>query len=459
MSQPLPISDYEWVTESIDNQKNDDITTESSLYYDVNAILNLSDDAENGYLFEVDLDYPENLHDAHNDFPFCPEKRTLPDEVVEILNKKNNKIEKLLLTLYAKEKYILHYRMLKMVLRHGLILKKVHRILKFKQSTWLKPYIEMNTKLRTKATNEFEKSMQFSVKRWRIYALGLTLDWHAVWLGRSGARLLIARSNFKRLRIFDEDLVAIEMKKTRIKMTKPIIVGMCVLDVSKITMYSFLYDFLKPKYGKNCEICYSDTDSFILSVETDDFYRDMQEHIYMFDTSDYPWPNIYNIERKNKKIPGLFKDELNGEIVLEFVGIRAKSYALRSAFNEKEFDMQDDDIYMHLSAEERMERHIEAKTIIKKSKGVKKCALKSKIKFQDYIDCVKKQSIINTVQNTIQSRQKKIRERRKKKKIQQKKIALSPFDDKRYIISSEHADFRTLAWGHYALEFYRCGIL
>lgn len=113
--------------------------------------MNLADDGENGFIFEVDLEYPQHLHDAHNDYPFCAERQKLSDEAFKIIGLEKNNHEKLLLTLYDKKNYIIHYRMLKLAIKHGLILKKVHRIMKFKQSCWAKPYIELNIELRTKA--------------------------------------------------------------------------------------------------------------------------------------------------------------------------------------------------------------------------------------------------------------------------------------------------------------------
>lgn len=208
------------------------------------------------------------------------------------------------------------------------------------------------------------------------------------------------------------------MRKTRILMNKPIIIGMCVLDISKLTMYSFLYDFLKPKYGNNVTVNYSDTDAYLMAVSTNDFYADMRDNIELFDTSDYPWPNDYNIERKNKKVPGLFKDELNGKIMIEFVGLRAKCYALRTIDDET----------------------------MKKSKGVKKNVLKRKIEFEDYVTCIKKKCEIKQKQNTIRSINHNVYS------IRQEKIALSPFDDKRYIIEPDGVN--TLAWGHYAIDEY-----
>ncbi|XP_055309150.1 uncharacterized protein LOC129573030 [Sitodiplosis mosellana] len=271
MSQPLPLRDFKWIEDNI-------VKTSFS---DADEIAKLADDSTYGYIFE----------------------RTLPQEVFDIIGIKPNKIEKLLLTLYDKENYIIHYRMLKLALQHGLVLKKVHRVLQFEQSCWLKPYIDINTQLRTQATNDFEKSF-FKYMINFVFGkttenLRLRADIKLVnkWGGRSGA------------------------------------------DISKITMYSFLYDFLKPKYGKNCTVAYTDTDSFVLSVKTDDFYADMKANIERFDTSDYhnepaKWidknlkDNVCDMPRVNKKVPGIFKDELNGDILVEFVGLRAKCYAV-----------------------------------------------------------------------------------------------------------------------------------
>lgn len=135
MMQYLPHNNYQWA--------NNDFSAET--------ILRIPDDAGVGYIFEVDLDYPANLHDLHNDYPFCAENRTVPGT-----GKSNMK--KLLLTLYDKKNYVVHYRMLKLALQHGIILKKIHRVLQFNQSDWLKPYIMLNTEMRTKATNDFEKN-------------------------------------------------------------------------------------------------------------------------------------------------------------------------------------------------------------------------------------------------------------------------------------------------------------
>ncbi|VEN46542.1 unnamed protein product [Callosobruchus maculatus] len=149
MSEFLPYGGFEWV-EDIQN-------------FDV---MSVSDDAEGGFILEVDLEYPEHLHDIHKDIPFCPEHlntKVLSASHVKDDNRCMNDFAsgstKLMASLYDKTKYVLHYRNLKQAIANGLVLKKIHRVLKFKQSLWLKPYIDLNTELRRQAKNEFEKNL------------------------------------------------------------------------------------------------------------------------------------------------------------------------------------------------------------------------------------------------------------------------------------------------------------
>lgn len=379
-------------------------------------ILNLIEDSDIGYIFEVDLHYPSELHELHNDFPFCPEKRGI-DGITT-----NNK---LLLTFYDKKNYVIHFSMLKLALQHGLILKKVHRVLQFRQIAWLKPYIELNTKYRTQSKNEFEKSfyklLNNAVYGKTIENLRLRSDIRLVskWEGnkKTSCRNLVSQPNFKNCKIFDKNLAAVELHKTHILMNKPIIIGMCVLEISKVLMYSFLYNYLKPKYGKNITVCYTDTDAFILEIKTTDVYADIRDEPEMFDTWDYPEGNVYGIKRQNKKIPGKFKDELNGEIATELVGLRSKCYAVRT-----------------LGRIDKM----------KKAKGVKKNVLKNKVSFDDYLNCIKNSWIEIRNQFTFRSKSHNVYT------IETQKIALNPFDDKRYIIKPNCVD--TLAWGHHQID-------
>lgn len=398
MMQHLPKQGFEWSTEE----------------FDAAQILNIADDSDLGYIFEVDLEYPEELHDAHNDYSFCAENRTVP-------NTKNSR--KLLLTLHDKLNYVIHYRALKQAIQHGLILKKIHRVLKFEQSDWLKPYIMLNTKLRAKANNDFEKNL-YKLMNNAIFGKSMEnvrsrvdLQLKNKWGGRYGASALIAQPNFKKSTIFSEDLVAIEMTKTHILMDKPIAIGLAILDISKVVMYEFYYDYIKPKYGSNVSMCYTDTDSFVLHIKTDDFYTEMRSNLERYDTSDYPENNIFQIPRVNKKIPGLFKDELNSKIITEFVGLRSKMYSVRTV------DTKNNEM--------------------KKAKGLKKYVLKNEITFDDYIHCLKENDIRIRMQNSFRTKLHDMFT------ISQCKIALSPYDDKRHILNG---NIDTLAHGHYLLN-------
>lgn len=393
MMEHLPLSYFGWSYEHIE------------------TILNTPDDSEFGYLVEVNLFYPPELHDYHNDYPMCAEHEFVND----------SKIKKLILNLNDKTNYVLHYRTLKMVKKYGLIIKGVGKKLKFKQSPWLKPFIDLNTKERTKANNEFEKNL-YKLMSNAIYGKTLEnvrgrVDISLVnkWGGRYGARNLIAKSNFKKCVVLSDNLAAIELKKTNVIMNKPIIVGVSVLEISKLCMYDFHYGFMKPQFKENVQLMYTDTDSFIYNIFCDDFYKFIEENHEKFDTSDYQPDNSFGIKLLNKKIPGLMKDENNGKIMTEFVGLRSKMYSLR----------------------------LEQKDHIKKSKGVKKNVVNKKLTFDSYKNCIENSCTVKEKQCTILSRKHKVFT------VEQTKNVLSPFDDKRYILDNK---INTLAWGHHRIN-------
>ena len=159
----------------------------------------------------------------------------------------------------------------------------------------------------------------------------ISLNWWIILFLEKNSDIKLVTSDTRRKRLASEPtyhspkkisghLMAIELKKTRVKMTKPLYLSMSILDISKILMYKFSYDYISPKYGDRVKLCYTDTDSFIINIKTEDFFEDISNDVKKwFDTSNYD-KNQKNDKRplpigKNKKVPGLFKYELGGKII------------------------------------------------------------------------------------------------------------------------------------------------
>ncbi|XP_072388457.1 uncharacterized protein [Diabrotica undecimpunctata] len=434
MSEALPIGGFKWI---------EDVTKfgVGNLPEGHIDIMSIQDDAKEGYFFQVDLEYPRELHDKHKDFPFAAEHRIPP----------GSKLPKLIPTLYHKTKYIMHYRNLKQALANGLILTKIHKVLKFNQSAWLRPYIELNTNLRAAATNSFEKNL-FKLMNNAVF--GKTMEnqrRHRIvklckkWHGRYGAKNLIASSRFHSRTIFSENLVAIELKKSEVCFNKPLYIGAAILDISKLCMYDFHYNFMLPTMGeKNCSLLYMDTDSFIYELQCSDAYREvLKAHPSKFDTSDYAENNPYEIERLNKKIPGLMKDEANGKIITHFIGLRSKMYTFKLQITDEEREKERQRLERKQLNKERIECDLGNLGITKKAKGVKYNIVRNKITYEDYEKCLKEFKLQTASQRCIRSYQHSVFS------IEQSKTALSPYDDKRYLIPKS---FNTLPWGHYLVE-------
>ena len=249
--------------------------------------------------------------------------------------RKINGVEKLIPNLYYKKRYIIHIRVLEQALKHGLVLERIHRAIKFKQSDWMKEYIDFNTNLRTAAKNDFEKDFY---KLMNNAVFGKTMEnirKHRnikLVTNRESYLKVIMKPNFKSGVRFGESLMGYEMGKIKVVMNKLVYLGQAILDLSKIVMYEFHYDYMRQKYNdKNLTLCYMDTDSLIYSIVTDDFYKDIADDFkYRFDTSGYNSNRPLTIGL-NKKVICLMKDELGGEIMTEFVTLRPKMYAYKTA--------------------------------------------------------------------------------------------------------------------------------
>ena len=227
----------------------------------------------------------------------------------------------------------------------------------------------MNTELRKAAKNDFEKDL-FKLMNNSVF--GKTMenirkhkDIKLVTTDKKRNKL-VSEPDYHTINLISEDLSVIEMKKTKVKMNKPIYLGLSILEISKILIYEFWYNYMKPKYGNDVKLCYMDTDSFIMNIKTNYFYEDIANDVEnRFDTSNYevnrPLPM-----GKNKKIIGLMKDELGGKVITEFVTLRPKTYSYLTDDGKED----------------------------KKSKETKKCIIKKIIKFNDYKKCLLNDEVI-----------------------------------------------------------------
>ena len=239
MSQPLPTGGFKWV-----NVKPSKISQ-------------LAKRKSKGYISEVNVHYPRKLHDSHNGLPFMCERMKI------------NGVKKLIPNLYDKKRYVINIRALDQALKHGLVLDKIHRAIEFKQSAWMKKYIDFNTKLRTAAANDFEKDfyklMNNSVFGKTIENIRKHINIKLV-TNREAYLKAVIKPNFKSGVLFGENLMGCEMGKIKVVMNKPVYLWQAILDLSKIVMYEFHYDYMEAKYNDNLTLCYMDTGSLIYIV-------------------------------------------------------------------------------------------------------------------------------------------------------------------------------------------------
>ena len=331
-SKKLLVNGFRWLNSDEINEINEDF------------IKNYNENDHKGCILEVNVKYQKRLHELHSDLPFLSERMEI------------NKCEKLVCNLFNKKKYVTHINLLKQALNHGLKLKKIHRVIEFNQKEWLKPYIDMNTELRKASKNDFGKDL-FKLMNNSVF--GKTMenirkhrDIKLVTADKKRSKL-VSEPNCHTINLISEDLSIIEMKKTKVKMNKPIYLGLSILEISKTLMFEFWYDYMKPKYGNDVKLCYMDKDSFVMNIKTNDFYRDIANDVEIsFDTSNYevnrPLPT-----GKNKKVIGLMKNKLGGKIITEFVTLRPKTYSYLTDDGKED----------------------------KKAKGTKKCVIKRMIEF------------------------------------------------------------------------------
>ena len=410
MSQYLPNGGFRWMTEKQINNIN---------------LSKYSENSKKGLILEVDLAYPKELHDLHNDYPLAPEKVKVTENMLSEYCKNIAKkykistglVHKLIPTLSNKEKYVLHYRNLQLYTDLGLKITKVHRVLEFNQSPWLKEYIDFNTQKRTNAKNAFEKDffelMNNSVFGKTMENIRKRVDVRLV-TDENKLLKMAAKPTYVSSKIFNENLVAVHKIKETLTLNRPAYVGMCILDLSKTLMYDFHYNYIKQEYDSKAKLLFTDTDSLTYEIETEDVYRDFWNDKDKFDNSDYPKDSQY-FDKTNKKVIGKFKDEAAGIPITEFAGLRSKMYS-----------------YMKDNSKGG-----------KTAKGIKKNIIKKNITHENYKNVLFNNEQMHHTMKTIRSNLHQLGS------YELNKVSLSCFDDKRYIHNNGVTSY---AYGHYKIN-------
>ena len=390
MSQPLPTNDFKW---------EDDLE-----YYKHIP-------KGRGCFITCDLKYTTEAQIKTQRFPLAPERCETKEgelsnyqkEILVSNDEKLGKVKKLLLNLHDKHDYTVHHKLLEFYESKGLIVTKVHSIISFNETKWLKPYIEFNTNQRTKANTNFEKDIwklmnnSFYGKTCENIRGRVDIQIHN---DKNKVMKEISHPKFKDSIILNEDLIIIVNSVLKQKFDKPIYTGFSVLEYAKLLMYNFYYDVVEKQWPYKNEIMYGDTDSLMLNIQTDDVYKDLDNILHELDTSDYPTTHPL-FSNENKKVIGKFKDEKNGKIIVEIICHRSKEYSIRTLGEEEDY---------------------------KKLKGISKNVIKKEIKHEDYEETFK------TGKNTFNKMMVLNSDYHQMYLKEVNKKSLCAFDSKRYIL-------------------------
>lgn len=329
MTQILPQGDFKWATKEF-----------LAKWDTKDKILRMTDDAPRGAFFEVDIDIPESLHDHFSDYPLLPENRFV--DAKELSPKQRElagedatkaKTRKLVSDLLPKRNYVVHYRMLKFALLQGCELKKVHRMLHFKQSAWLAPYINWCTENR----KTLGKSSAFQKDLWKLMANAVfgkqmesVRDRIQIRMAHDKESLLrcTSDSRFRSSIAFNDEIAGCVMRTSVAVLKSPIAVGAAILDLSKLHMFKFHYETIKPTFGDRAKLCYTDTDSLVYRFQnfSDEDMKNLAPHMDMSTMVPEGHP-LYSED--NSGVLGKFKDECPGNRIVSFVALRSKMYSYR----------------------------------------------------------------------------------------------------------------------------------
>ncbi len=413
--------------------------------FDLECLLSTPSDSDVGYILELDLEYPEELHDLHSDFPLAPEKTVVEELWLSPYQKalrnrmRTNvqKSKKLLQTLHKKFNYTVHYRTLQLYVQLGLKITKVHRVLQFRQSKWLQPYVTYNGELRKQSSNRFEQDFY---KLMNNSAYGKTCESkrnrNRLFILRTREEVLekVAKPTMSSFKIFGENLASVSFRPTKILMNRPCIVGAVILDLAKRVMFDFHYNVMKKNF--QCSLLYSDTDSLLYNVHSSDLYEELQSKnlLDQFDFSNFPDTHPL-FDTRNKMVTLKMKDEFAGNILSEFVALKPKLYSVIASGNTHvsvTFDLLINTLFFFFLDSTRKQS----------AKGITKYAQCS-LTHEKYKAVLSSGSVVKTENTRIVSLDHQL------VTLSTHKVSLSAYDDKRYICLD---GIKTLPYGHFELR-------
>lgn len=481
MLEPLPYSDFKWVNKEEIEELNNKINSLSPKDFNKYFFGVLKDYQKEhiGCCIEVDLEYPKHLHKLHNMYPLAPEKKqikvsetlsykgkraleplreaVMSDKTVQIKNKiilnsiedeqikdeiinsgyltrkyiKEDKTELLVQTLSDKKEYIVYYKLLELYCSLGLVIKKIHRIITFKEKAFMKDYIEMNTLLRAEARkrlngDSFESDL-YKLLNNSIY--GKTMEnvfgYSNIKFVQNSEQFMkySSKASFNKGIEINDNLWVVDNKGERVLVNKPLYIGPVITDIAKLKMFDFHYNFMIKEFGiENIDLLFTDTDSLVYEIRKPikDHYKNLINK-GVLDTSGYKVDNeLLELKTTKNNQIGKMKCDLGNNIITEFVGLRSKMYSYK-LLNDKEED-----------------KHL-------KLKGVNRKAL-SNISFNDYYNALFGDSEYYSQHVEMEG----IRSfKHKLYTIKQNKISLSSDDTKRYILND---NINTLAYGSSLIE-------
>lgn len=430
MTSYLPTNNFQWMN-------NTDLAK-----FNLNKYTSTS---KQGCIVVVDGHFPDSVHDKMKHFPMLPEHKAIPKHelsnvyknLCSKMDKKPSEQPKLIAHLGERKNYAVHYKLLQLAVKHGFVIDKIHKVITFNQAPWMKRYIDKNTKLRAQSKNEFEKNFY---KLMNNAPYGKTIENVRKHVDNKMIRENHDQDksrfqkylNDSRLERFPESIggmIPCSMRKKTVMLDKPIMVGFCILELSKYSMCEYYYDYLKPKYKDNLTLLMTDTDSFIYHVEVPDFNQSITplDAQIRYDFSGLPKDHPL-ASNQNKKVINMMKPEFPNYAIVEFCGVKTKMYALR--FSEPIYELGEYD------------KKLNEKLV---HKGISSSALTNNdsfISFDDYRTALFEETNVPATATTIRSFKHEVFT------VEQTKSGISSDDNKRFLIDN----IESLPYGHYKIK-------